>query len=281
MRPPEIDESGLKHIEIFQRHGSFNFPIQYGTGRRKDKGITRLRGKYCRHRTQKELHADIAMDATLRAAAARLLAADVKKLEVQSQDLREKLRSHRSHYSIVFVFDNSWSMQTEITLEKIKGLAFDLLKNARSHRDKVALIAFRHSRRPGAAVFLPLTSSYNLAIRRLRQIPVSGTTPLGDGMQKALKLLCQEKFKNNSAVPVMVIISDGLPNVALKGGGDVHKEIIKMCRLIYQEKIHTIVVNTDPRHRISAKSLCPEIAGITKGSYLSLSELTGLKTGFT
>ncbi len=281
MHPPEIEAFGLNDIKIFQRHENFTLSVQYGTGSRKDKGITRLRGKYRGHRTPKELHADIAMDATLHAAAARLLSIGGKKLEVQTQDLREKLRSHRSHYAIAFVFDNSWSMQTEITLEKIKGLAFDLLKNARSHRDKVALIAFRHSRRPGASVFLPLTSSYNLAMRRLRQIPVSGTTPLGDGMQKALKLLRQEKFKHNSAVPVMVIISDGLPNVAVKRGGDVREEITQLSRTIYREKIHTIVVNTDPDPRISAKSLCPEIAGITQGKYLRLSELNGLKTDFS
>lgn len=195
-------------------------------------------------------------------------------MEIHPQDLRQKVRRHRSPFVIVFVVDNSWSMHVETTLEKTKGTVLELLKDARTYHDKVALIAFRHSRRPDATVCLPPTTSYTLAADRLRQVPLSGSTPLPDGIRKGYWLLRQERIKYHNAIPVMVIITDGLPNVPLRPGGDPYEDVALLCRRLRWEGIATIIVDTEPSGSAAGRSNCREMASLSKGKYLSLSSLT-------
>jgi magnesium chelatase subunit D len=195
-------------------------------------------------------------------------------LTVQPEDLRTKVRRSRSPFVIAFVLDNSWSMHVEMTLERTKGIVLDLLRDARTHRDKAALLAFRHNRRPDATICLPLTSSYTLAVDRLRKVPLSGTTPLPDGIRKAYHLLHRERAKYHNAIPVMVIISDGLPNVPIRVGADPYEEVALLCKHLRCEGIATIVVDTEPSGVTAGRSNCRQMAAQSGGVYLPLSLLT-------
>jgi len=194
-------------------------------------------------------------------------------LEVSPQDIRERIRRDRSPYVIAFVMDNSWSIHVDRTLETTKGIVLTLLKDARAHKDKVALIAFRHNRRPDATVCLPPTSSYTRAVERLKKIPVSGTTPLPDALSKAYRLLRQMRIKYQNAIPVMVIITDGLPNVPSLPNGDPYEEVRQISRLLHREAYPTVVVDTESRGSDASGSVCPEIAALSGGRYLTLSQL--------
>lgn len=244
------------------------------TGRRDQVVISRRRGKYSRPRMPQGSVGDVALDASLRAAAARLISRPDRQMIVQPEDLREKVRRSRSPFVIAFVLDNSWSMHVETTLERTKGIILELLKNARTHHDKVALVAFRHSRRPDATVCLPPTTSYALAFERLRQVPLSGSTPLPDGIRKAYHLLHRERVKYHNAIPVMVIVSDGLPNVAIRQGDDPYEEVRTLCRHLRWEGIVTIVVDTEPSGPAAAHCNCREMAHLSGGTYLPLSLLS-------
>jgi magnesium chelatase subunit D len=248
--------------------------VQAAAGRREDPAISRKRGKYARSRFPQGQGGDVALDATLRAAAGRSANAGKRSLQILTEDLREKVRRHRSPYVIAFVVDNSWSMHVETTMERTKGVVLELLRNARIFHDKVALVAFRHNRTPDATVCLPLTNSYTLASRRLGEIPLSGTTPLPDGIWKALALLRQERIKYHNAIPVMVIVTDGLPNVPLKRGGDAYRDVTMLCNRLRWEGIDTIVVDTEPTGKAAGRSNCREMAVLSRGKYLSLSSLT-------
>jgi len=217
---------------------------------------------------------DVALDATLRAAAARLSTCRVRSLEVRPEDLREKIRRHRSPYLIVFVVDNSWSIHVETSLERTKGVVLELLKDAHIHHDRVAMVAFRHSRPPDATVFLPPTTSYTKAAERLQKVPLSGSTPLPDAIRKAYHLLRQTRIKYQNAIPVVVVITDGIPNVPLQPGGDPYEEIRRLCRHLLWENIATMIVDTEPSGSDADRNYCRHMARLSGGTYLTLSELT-------
>ncbi|MGC8873192.1 MAG: VWA domain-containing protein [Chloroflexia bacterium] len=236
--------------------------------------VHRRRGKYTRPRFPNHAVEDVALDATLRAAAARTVARGLAVLAVQPEDLREKVRRHRSPYVIAFVVDNSWSIHVEKTLERVKAVVLDLLRDAYHHHDRIALVAFRHSRKPDAAVFLPPTSSLARAAARLRRIPVSGSTPLPDAIWKACRLLCLERLKHRNAIPVLALVTDGLPNVAIRPGDDPYEEVAQLCRRLVWERIATLVVDTEPTGHEAGRSNCRQMAALSRGKYLTLSRLT-------
>lgn len=236
--------------------------------------VSHKRGKYSRHRFGGDIGSDVALDATLRAAAARQAGNSAGKLRVTAEDLRQKIRRHRSPYTLVFVVDNSWSIHVDRTLELTKGVVLALLRDARTHRDRVAMITFRHGRRPDATVCLPPTGSYSRAARRLVRIPLTGSTPLPDAMRKAYRVLHQTRTQYQNAIPVLVVISDGLPNVAIYPQGDPYEEIRTLCRQLRRAKIFTIVVDTESGGRDAVRSNCREMASVSDGSYLKLSELS-------
>jgi magnesium chelatase subunit D len=185
-------------------------------GRRARSLASHRKGKYSRHRLAPKTAVDVAVDATLRAAAIR---ARRTPLRVEVGDLRRKVREHRSPLAVCFVVDNSWSVHADRMIEKVKGVVFRLLEDAAGHGDKVALVAFRGGL-PEATVALPFTSSLAAATRRLERIPLSGQTPLADALRQARILVRQELSRHPNAVPLVVVVTDGEATVALRSGAD-------------------------------------------------------------
>ena len=273
---PDPEESEFDGRPAFNKLKHHRTPFLHSAnGRRRDEiAVSRYLGKYSRSRLPWSGLIDVALDATFTAAAARVVASQNKVLEIRPEDIRVKIRRHRSPLAIVFVVDNSWSVHVEATLERVKGVILGLLKDARTHRDKVALVAFRHSRRPEATVCLPLTASYRLAIEKLKKLVVSGSTPLPDALYKAYRLLRQEQIKYNNAVPVMVIATDGLPNVPLRPGKDTYLDVASMCRRLPRDGIAAIVVDTEPQGAGAGANGCRQMAALSRGKYLPVSMLT-------
>jgi magnesium chelatase subunit D len=258
-------------------------------GKRDEKVFSRKRGKYSRARLPRDDSFDVALDATLRASAGSARTRKARSLKVEPEDLREKIRRHRSPYAIAFVLDNSASLHAQATVNRTKGVALELLKHAHQKNDKVGLVAFRHhSHGFDAAVLLPLTKSLDLAARRLADISISGVTPLPDAIHKAHKMLQQERLKYRNTLPVMIIITDGLPNIPLHSKGKIahvgwgrfmkgwnpYKDVVMLCQRLKRDGIATIVVDTEPRGSLAAHNHCKEMASASQGTYLTLSRLT-------
>ena len=233
-------------------------------GRRARSFVGRRRGKYARHRLARPGDHDLAFDATLRAAAVRSGRAP---LAVEPEDLRRRIREHRSPYSVCFVVDNSWSVHAERMVEKVKGVVFELLEDATRRGDKVALVAFKGGV-PEATVALPLTASCALARRRLEEIPLSGQTPLGDALRRARLLLRGELLRHPNAVPLVVVVSDGLPTVPIRHGGDPVADVLAEGRALRRARIGCVVaqVGEEP-------GCAEELAQISGGTRLPLAGL--------
>ena len=189
-------------------------------------------------------------------------------LEIEPGDLRRKLRFHRSPFAVCFVLDNSWSIHANRMIERAKGVVLRLLEDATTRGDRIALVAFKGGV-PEATVVLPPTSSLSLAYRRLRRIPLSGQTPLADGLRRARILLRQELFKHPNAVPLVVVVTDGLPTVPLARGGDALGDVLTEARRLKRERILCVVADTAP----NAGGAAAEIARAAGGEHLLLEEL--------
>jgi magnesium chelatase subunit D len=240
-------------------------------GRRDRSLVAVRRGKHTRHRLLRDGDVDVAVDATLRAAALRA-GRHAAALRIEREDLRRRVREHRVPFELCVVVDNSYSLHADRLVEKVKGLAFALLEDAVGRRDRISIVAFR----PGVAeavVALRPTSSLRLAARRLRDVPLSGRTPLAHALHVAARLLRQEVAKRPNARPVAVVVSDGLPNVPLRAGGDALADVLAEARALRRAGISCLVLDaTPPTDRLRA-SCGAALAEAAKGVHLHLADV--------
>ncbi|TMC48970.1 MAG: VWA domain-containing protein [Chloroflexi bacterium] len=202
------------------------------------------RGRYVRSR-QVERTTDLAFDATLRAAAphqpARRTVAEADAvLQLERQDLRQKVRQRKTGTLIVFVVDASASMDAEQRMQATKGAVLSLLRDAYVRRDKVSLVIF--SGRTARIVLRP-TASVDLAESRLQRLTVGGTTPLTHGLVAGLELIRMERLRDPSVYPLLVLISDGRGNISLFGEEPL-VEAQRIAAQIKAERIRSLVIDS-------------------------------------
>ncbi len=261
-------------------------------GRRARTLTSRRAGKYSRHRLARPGESDLALDATLRAAAVRggssgaasgagaVAGAAVdaeagaptgsRAIVVERADLRRKVREHRSPLAVCFVIDNSYSVQADGLVAAVKGLVFRVLEDATRRGDRVALVAFSGGL-PEATVALRLTTSLPLAAQRLRDVPLSGRTPLADALRRARLLLRQELVRHPNAVPVVVAVTDGIPTAPLRPGGSALRDALDEATRLRRGNVRLIVADAS---RPGGRSGCgADLATAGGGVHLPLAKL--------
>lgn len=185
---------------------------------------------------------DISIIGTLRAAAPyQKIRSGNGRIVIKSEDIRLKKRFRKTGLTIMLIVDSSASMRTNDCMTMTKGIVQALLRDLYLKRDKVGIITFRHT---NAEVILPITTNMHDAFSRIDDMPVGGRTPLALGMDLALKLLTQEKYKNPEATPVIIFFSDGRPNVS-SFGKDPVDEALDFAVEINRRNIQAIFVDTE------------------------------------
>lgn len=217
---------------------------------------------------------DIALDATLRAAAPHQQVRDREGVAVAvwSEDIRERVRVGKVSVACVFVVDASGSMGALMRMESAKGAVFSMLMDSYRHRDRVGLVAFRGS---GAETLLPLSTSIDLAEKRLESLPTGGKTPLAAGLVKGMEVLLRERQKNGEVIPMMVVISDGRANVPL--AGDVRPEVLGIAEEIRSHGIRTVVIDTEETGNSFMQfrlGYCRTLAEHAGGGYYPIADLS-------
>lgn len=173
---------------------------------------------------------------------------------------------------VCFVLDNSYSLHADRLVERVKGLVFALLVDAAGRGDRVSVVAFK-SGVPEATVALRPTRSIPVAARRLRRVPLSGRTPLAHALVVAGRVLRQELHKRPNAHPVVVVVSDGLPNVSLRRGGDPVLDTLAEGRSLRRLGVSCVVV--DAALAPSARAGCAAaLAEATDGLRVPIAELS-------
>jgi magnesium chelatase subunit D len=259
--------------------------VRSGSGKRMKTLATGRKGRYLKHKIPKEDTSDIAFDATVRASAVHQMQRkkNSKKshaIIIKKEDLREKVRQSKVSTLIVLSVDASGSMGVMNRMEAAKGTVFALLMDAYQHRDRVAMVAFKGK---DSHILLPPTSGVELAKKMLVNLPTGGKTPLAAGIMKSLSLIKNEKRKDPTIVPMLVLITDGRSNISIVEGADPMAEMEKLGQIAQEEGIHAIIIDsevTKQRKFIDFTfEFAKEIAEFFNAKYFRLDKLNEVTLG--
>ena len=188
-----------------------NTTLRRGSGKRSATKTDLKQGRYVRAELPKAKVEDLAFDATIRAAAPyqRMREDNGCALNIQKEDLRQKVREKRIGNTFLFAVDASGSMGARERMRAVKGAIFYMLQDAYQKRDRVGMIGFRRQK---AEVLLPITRSVDLAQKCLAEMPTGGKTPLADGLATSLLTLAKLNKKDRELEPILVLVTDGRAN---------------------------------------------------------------------
>jgi len=192
-----------------------------------------IKGRYVKSKLPKDVSSDIAIDATLRAAAT----GSTGNIEVKTADIRHKVRKHGAKASIALVVDISGSMFSDRKANRVKGILNRLVEDVNRHKDKLSVVGFKGVE---AEIIIPTTRRASSFQEQLDNIRVGGTTPLASGLHKGFEILKQEKMRDEY-VPMMIILTDGMPNIGIKEGPV--QDAMKIAQDLKDNEIPTIVIN--------------------------------------
>lgn len=220
------------------------------------------KGKYVKSRLYSPSRGDIAIDATLRAAALK----SQGEIKVESGDLREKIRKHGARASIALVVDISGSMHSDKKARRVRGIISEIIKDAHRHKDKLTVIGFKGKE---AQVIIPTTRRVSSFQEVVGDIQVGGTTPMAAGIKKGVEVLKNE-MKKEEYVPLMVLLTDGMPNVGIDQNPA--KDALKYAHMIEENHINALVVNFE-RSKAHGRNMNMELALASGGRYYELEDL--------
>ena len=241
-----------------------------GSGRRRRTNSGANKGRYAGFSMEKTRgQRDVALDATLRAAAPFQKDRDKSlcAVAIEDRDIRYKRRESHVGATIVFVVDASGSMGAKKRMKETKEAVLSMLMDSYQKRDKIGLVAFRQKK---AEVLLGITSSVDLAEKELQALPTGGRTPLADGLYSAWQLLHARKRKDPEMMPLVVLVTDGRANSALWSEDPV-EDALKAAQLIASDHIPAIVVDTE--NDFLSFHLAERIAAAMDADYFKVNEL--------
>ena len=257
--PPQNPPQGRGKDQNFAMGNSFKVAdFGHSASRQTHKGFgkrttAKSAGKMGRYvySVQQNLTGDLALDATIRAAAPYQQSRQKNGLAIaiREADIREKVRQRKYANLLVFVVDASGSMGASQRMTETKGAILSLLKDAYVKRDKVCLIAFRGS---DAQVLLPPTRSVDRGVRLLETMAVGGRTPLNHGIAKGMQVIQSELKKNPGVLPYMVMITDGKGNVSIDKSLQPKQELMEISeKLRAFPYINTMVLDIERKGAMS------------------------------
>lgn len=253
----------------------------YGTGRKVRKTSSRkgrreaaessdTTGRYICSRCPEGKAKDIALDATIRAAAPYQRSRDHGDLaiSINGQDIREKVRERQSGCTILFLVDASGSLGVRKRMSAVKGAVLSMLQDSYVKRDKVGLMAFR---RDSAELILPPTRSAEYGYRKLAEMPTGGKTPLAEALVSAGKVMTSYSRSHPGEMCYIVVITDGRANVPIDRGADANEEVIKLASKMSIPQVDWIVIDAGSGYvRFdNAEKLAMEL----EGTYFRLDDL--------
>jgi magnesium chelatase subunit D len=238
-------------------------------GKRSTTRTSRKRGRYIQARPAQGDLTDIALDATIRQAAAYQVerAGSAGRFTVLPQDVQKKVRVRRASNLVLFVVDASWSMAGSQRMEATKGAIMSLLIDAYQKRDRVGLVVFQKEE---ARLVLPFTSSVELAQQALRHLPVGGKTPLPAGLMLAYRTFRREMRLHPESMPLMILLTDGAGNVSLTEMPP-QEEAFKIADFVHRAGIHSVVINME--HHAYDRGLAQNLACALGGPCYCLADL--------
>jgi magnesium chelatase subunit D len=250
------EDAAVRKIMATLTRGARKITRGYLKSGRRMKVTTRgLRGRYVRFRMPEGKAKDIALGPTIRSA---ILHAENGKIQVRKDDFRDKIRRRKVATMICLVFDTSGSMNDDIKARTARAVTRALLLDAYQRRDKVCLITYCGS---DAQVIVPLTSSVELAKRKMEKIPFGGTTPMAAGLQLGLSVLRLAHLADPEMTAIMVVVTDGTANTPISIGANVYKELVSICHMIKEAELKSLIIDVSDEGAELARELATRMGG--------------------
>jgi magnesium chelatase subunit D len=244
-----------------------------GSGRRSKTRTHHKHGHYVKVKLPGKTITDLALDATLRAAAPfqQLRERNGTAIRINRDDIRVKIREKRIGHTVLFLLDTSGSMGINRRMSEAKAAVFELLKESYKKRDTVGLMKFNQEE---AELVLSPTRSLDLAHRCLKDIKTGGRTPLGTAIEKSLELMKGLMRKNNEIQPVIILMSDGKANQS-QGTTNALQAAVQAAEKAAKEKVRFIVIDTETG--FIRLGLAMKLANALNGEYYKLDDLKNIK----
>ncbi len=272
-----LAEASEREIEIPALKGPPLKAAKPASGRRSSSVTETAGGRRIGHRLPRPDEAleagNVALDATLRAAAGRTAGSD-QPYNVRKEDLRAAVRRRKAGNLVLFVLDASASMGCRERIESTKKVMDMLLMDAYQKRDRVGLITFRDET---AQEVLAPTSSVQVAQMRIKDLATGGTTPLNHGLALAYQVSRREKRRDPDTQPLLVLITDGQGNVGYASANPL-QESLAIAMKIREEGFPCIVFDTSgeistPKAGKVAPAMARRIANAMGADYHHLAHL--------
>ena len=224
-------------------------------------------GRYVGSRRPVGKPKNIAVDATVRAAAPHQIARGGEGFRIEESDIMEKVREDKVGSTTIFVVDASGSMGARKRMSAAKGSVLSLLIDAYQKRDRVGLISFRGN---NASVLVPPTNSIDLAKKNMDIMPTGGKTPLSDALMTAFRTFEREIKQHPKDRMSMILISDGKGNVSMSSMRPL-EEAMMIAGEIRSLNVASLVLDTEVS--VVALGFAKRISDALGGRYMKLSDI--------
>ena len=224
-------------------------------------------GRYVGSRRPVGKPKNIAVDATVRAAAPHQIARGGEGFRIEESDIMEKVREDKVGSTTIFVVDASGSMGARKRMSAAKGAVLSLLIDAYQKRDRVGLISFRGN---NASVLVPPTNSIDLAKKNMDIMPTGGKTPLSDALMTAFRTFEREIKQHPKDRMSMILISDGKGNVSMSSMRPL-EEAMMIAGEIRSLNVASLVLDTEVS--VVALGFAKRISDALGGRYMKLSDI--------
>ena len=227
------------------------------------------RGRYVNFRIPRGKCKDVALDATVRAAAPFQRTRDRKGLAiaVEPSDIREKVRGMKDVCSFMFIVDMSGSI-TPTQIETVKSAIRAMLKDSYAERDEVGLITFNEY---DAYVMVPFTRSLEVISEELEKAPRGWGTPLGAALLLARKEILAHIRRNPEMKCYAVVISDGRATFPVIRFADPAKELKDMADTLKIKNTEWIVIDSGFGKIVNDSAF--RLAKLLDGDYIEIDDL--------
>lgn len=284
--PPQVSEGAAPEEQLVEGEDVFLLSalpamprdrlFRMGTGRRSKTKSGANKGRYAAftQRPTPRQH-DLALDATLRAAAPYQRYRDHREVAVAltDSDLRYKVREDHIGATIVFVVDASGSMGARKRMKAAKEAVLSMLLDSYQKRNRIGLVAFR---KEGAQTLLDITASVDLAEKKLQALPTGGRTPLASGLYQAWQLLRARRLKDPELLPMVVLVTDGRANRPLWTEDPV-EDAMKAAALLRRDRVSAVVIDTE--QDFISLHIARQVADALGAVYYKVDELRGEELG--
>ncbi len=232
-------------------------------------------GKYTGFRIPKETCTDIAVDATIRAAAPyqKVRNRGDGPVKIAKSDIREKVRTRHVEHAFYFMLDASGSLIIRNRIGKTKAAILSMLESHYAKRDRVGLMTFNERR---IEEIMAPTRAVDQLTKIVEDIKLDKGTPLSEAFMACWRFVQSYRKKHPEAFIHIVLFTDGKSTQAIDPDQAPCEEAVEIAEHLHTENVDWIVVETGLG---ASNSDMPErLARTLKGRLFMLDDLESKTT---